>query len=141
MPKSKKLLEYQVLFNGNTKLVARHINTNYSNVERKYFSGNGISPNSTPISVRGPRESGLIIKYYIIKSGTEQLEQVYRLIVGDIDWLGYKKKVKKLLGDCDQVTSKIDNGDFKDNEYGKEAELEAIVHFYYGNCGNQSASK
>jgi len=144
-PKSKKLQEYQVLVNGDTKLVARHFKTNYGTVSRKYFSSNGVSPyyspNSTPILVRGSRERGMIIKYYIIKPGSEELVQVYRLIVGDVDWLGYKKKVKKLLGDCNSLVNKINNGDFIDDEYGKEGELEAIVYHYNQKCNGTSATK
>lgn len=138
-PKAKKLLEYQVLVNGDTKLVARHIKTNYAKMERKYFSSNGISPyyspNSTPLLVRGSRSKGMVIKYFIKKPDMNNVEQVYRLIVGDVDWLGYKKKVKKLLGDCKVLVNKIDDGNFKDDEYGKEAELSAIVYFYNQNCG------
>jgi hypothetical protein len=144
-PKAKKLQEYQVLVNGGTKLVARHFKTNYGKMERKYFSSNGISPyyspNSTPIQTRGPRSNGTIIRYYIKKSDFEHVEKVYRLVVGDVDWLGYKKAVKKLLGDCEALVQKVKDGGFKDDEYGKEAELEAIVHYYNENCASTSSSK
>ncbi|HAI39801.1 MAG TPA: hypothetical protein DCM40_17720, partial [Maribacter sp.] len=59
---------------------------------------------------------------------------VYRLVVGDVDWIGYKKKVKKQLGDCKTLIDKMNNGDFKDDEYGKGAELAAIVLYYNQNC-------
>ena len=144
-PKAKKLQEYQVLVNGDTKLVARHFKTNYGKMERQYFSSNGISmyysPNSTPIQTRGPRSKGMIIRYYIKKRDMEHVVKVYRLVVGDIDWLGYKKAVKKLLGDCEVLIQKVNYGDFKDDEYGKEAELEAIVYYYNESCGNVETSK
>ncbi|WP_116769126.1 hypothetical protein [Maribacter litoralis] len=141
-PKSKKLEEYQVMVSGETMLVARNIQTNYGSMKVEHNNtyvqnGNLTASQSIQVSrrvVRGPSNRGTIIKYYIKKPGAN-IEQVYRLIVGDVDWIGYKKKVKKQLGDCKELINKMNNGDFKDEEYGKGAELAAIVLFYNQNCG------
>ncbi|WP_256439053.1 hypothetical protein [Zobellia sp. B3R18] len=42
------------------------------------------------------------------------------------------------MGDCKELVKKVNNGDFKDDEYGKEAELAEIVYFYNQNCGKLS---
>lgn len=141
-PNSKKLEEFQVVISGETMLVARNIQTNYGSMkvenEISYAqSGKLTASQSTQVSrrvVRGPSSRGTIIKYFIKKPGTNNIEQVYRLIVGDVDWIGYKKKVKKQLGDCKELIQKMNDGDFKDDEYGKGAELAAIVLFYNQNC-------
>ncbi len=141
-PKSKKLEEFQVIISGETMLVARNIQTNYGSMKVENDisyaqSGNLTASQSSQVSrrvVRGPSSRGTIIKYYIKKPGSKTIEQVYRLIVGDVDWIGYKKKVKKQLGDCKELIQKMNGSDFKDDEYGKGAELAAIVLFYNQNC-------
>lgn len=140
-PKSKKLEEYQVMVYGSTMLLAKNIQTNYGSIQTDYDtysvqSGNLTASQTKQVSrrvVRGPSTRGTIIKYFIKKPGSD-LEQVYRLVVGDVDWIGYKKKVKKQLGDCKALIDKMNNGDFKDDEYGKGAELAAIVLYYNQNC-------
>jgi len=139
--KSKKLEEYQVMVYGSPMLLAKNIQTNYGSIQTDYDtysvqSGNLTASQTKQVSrrvVRGPSTRGTIIKYFIKKPGSD-LEQVYRLVVGDVDWIGYKKKVKKQLGDCKALIDKMNNGDFKDDEYGKGAELAAIVLYYNQNC-------
>lgn len=139
--KSKKLEEYQVMVYGSTMLLAKNIQTNYGSIQTDYDtysvqSGNLTASQTKQVSrrvVRGPSTRGTIIKYFIKKPGSD-LEQVYRLVVGDVDWIGYKKKVKKQLGDCKALIDKMNNGDFKDDEYGKGAELAAIVLYYNQKC-------
>jgi len=143
-PNSKKLLEFQVLVYGEVKLLARNFQTNYRNMEIEYEErwiqtpGNRLTSSSTRRDirkvVRGPRNKGTIIKYYIKKENSPSIEQVYRLVVGDVDWLGYKKKIKRVLGDCKNLIQKMNAGDFKDNEYGKDEELAAIVRYYNESC-------
>ena len=143
-PKAKKLEEFQVMISGETMLIARNIQTNYGSMkvenETSYAqSGNLTASQSSQATrrvVRGPSSRGTIIKYYLKKPGSNTIEQVYRLIVGDVDWIGYKKKVKKQLGDCKELIQKMNDGDFKDEEYGKGAELAAIVLYYNENCSN-----
>jgi len=62
------------------------------------------------------------------------VQKVYRLVVGDVDWKGYKSKVKKLLNDCPDLMEMMDKGEFKDKEYGKGAEIAAIVNHYNEKC-------